>query len=153
MRQALLQQQQVNPARQPAAYIAAEEEHPRNGGWNKRMVQSKPIISQVLRSLRVQPGMTFALVLDIEQKLWVVESCPAGTHFWTLDQAAELPKGPRTHRALHEIVTLGRETLQIKLAQHATAGRMRSCTPLRDRSSTLLKEVPHAVIEWRAFVL
>ncbi len=97
-------------------------------GRNKRMVSSKPIINQVLRSLRVPPGMTYALVEDIERKLWVVESCPAGTHFWTLEQAAELPQGPRTHRALSEILNLGRETM--RLNQRAVV-RVPTAAPLR----------------------
>ena len=32
--------------------------------------------------------MTFALVEDVEKRLWVVESCPAGTQFWTVAQAS-----------------------------------------------------------------
>jgi hypothetical protein len=52
--------------------------------------------------------MTFALVEDIEQHVWIVESCPAGTQFWTIAQAAELPQGTRTRSALQAAVREGR---------------------------------------------
>jgi hypothetical protein len=97
------------------------------------MATPKPIIAQVLRTLRVPPGMIYALVADMEQNLWVVESCPAGTRFWTLEQAADLSQGPRTHRALQEILNLGR-TIQRRKQEELTAKKsLRSVAPLRAR--------------------
>ena len=97
------------------------------------MATPKPIIAQVLRSLRVPPGMIYALVNDIEQNLWVVESCPAGTRFWTLEQAVDLSQGPRTHRALQEILNLGR-TVQRKRREELLAQKsLPSVSPVRVR--------------------
>ena len=72
----------------------------------------KPIIARTYRTWRVPPGMIVALVQDMEHRLWVVESCPAGTQFWTLEQAAELKLGTHTRKALQEAVQLGRQTEQ-----------------------------------------
>ena len=95
------------------------------------MATPKPIIAQVLSTLRVPPGMIYALVVDLEQNLWVVESCPAGTRFWTLEQASELSQGPRTHRALQEILNLGRATQQRKQRELFAQQNARSAAPLR----------------------
>lgn len=76
-------------------------------------ISPKPVINQVVRTWRVQPGMTFAVVEDIEGRTWIVESCPAGTHFWSVAQAAELNPGLRTRRALQEAVLVGREHSQL----------------------------------------
>lgn len=71
-------------------------------------IAPKPIIKDALQTWRVMPGMTYALVLDIEQKVWIVESCPAGTHFWTVEQATQLSQGIRTRAALQEAIRAGR---------------------------------------------
>jgi hypothetical protein len=71
----------------------------------------RPIVARVIRKWEVPPGLTYALVVDVEGSVWVVEACPAGTHFWTLARAAELPRGDRTRSALNAAVRLGR-TLQ-----------------------------------------
>lgn len=67
----------------------------------------KPIIARVVQKWQVAPGMLFALVEDLERNTWIVESCPAGTHFWTVDQASRLPRGARTGLALQEAVQRG----------------------------------------------
>ena len=97
------------------------------------MVTPKPIIAQVLRSLRVPPGMVYALVNDLEQNLWVVESCPAGTRFWTLEQAADLSQGPRTHRALQEILNLGRATQRRRQVEVTAQESLRPFSPIHSR--------------------
>jgi hypothetical protein len=97
------------------------------------MATPKPIIANVLRTLRVPPGMIYALVTDMEQNLWVVESCPAGTRFWTLEQAADLSQGPRTHRALQEILNLGRTTQRRKQEEILAQKSLRAVAPLRVR--------------------
>jgi hypothetical protein len=94
------------------------------------MATPKPIIAQVLKSLRVPPGMIYALVADLEQNLWVVESCPAGTRFWTLEQAAELSYGTRTHRALQEILNLGRTTQRKKQAEMLVRKSVQTVAPV-----------------------
>ncbi|MCW3097743.1 MAG: hypothetical protein JWL77_3361 [Chthonomonadaceae bacterium] len=97
------------------------------------MATPKPIIAQVLRTLRVPPGMIYALVADMEQNLWVVESCPAGTRFWTLEQAADLSQGPRTHRALQDILNLGRTMQHRKQEAVAAKKSLQAVAPLRAR--------------------
>jgi hypothetical protein len=72
-------------------------------------ISPKPIISRTVQTWRVSPGMTFALVEDVEHRVWIVESCPAGTHFWTLAQAQQLPQGARTREALKAAIQAGRE--------------------------------------------
>lgn len=54
------------------------------------ILSPKPIIASVIQTWSVPPGMKIALVEDMERHLWIVESCPAGTHFWTLAQAQTL---------------------------------------------------------------
>jgi hypothetical protein len=71
-------------------------------------IAPKPIIADVLQTWRVPQGMVYSLVADVEQNVWIVESCPAGTHFWTVEQATQLPQGSRTRAALQEAVRLGR---------------------------------------------
>jgi len=53
--------------------------------------------------------MTFALVRDIEGQIWIVESCPVGTRFWTPEQAAELPQGRQTGSILQAALRGARE--------------------------------------------
>jgi hypothetical protein len=53
--------------------------------------------------------MTFAVAEDSEGRLWIEESCPVGTHYWTVEQAAELSSGCNTRYALDEAVALGRD--------------------------------------------
>ena len=72
-------------------------------------IAPKPVISQVVRTWCVQPGMTLAVAEDNQGRLWIEESCPVGTHFWTVEQAAELSLGCRTQAALQEAVALARE--------------------------------------------
>lgn len=109
------------------------------------MATPKPIIAQVLKSLRVPPGMIYALVADLEQNLWIVESCPAGTRFWTLEQAAELSHGPRTHRALQEILNLGRAAQRKSetpvQAEITPAPSVTAVAPLRMRQEVMTDRV------------
>ena len=79
----------------------------------------KPIIAHTHQTWRVPPGMTFALVEDIEGHVWFVESCPAGTQFWTLEQAEMLPQGVRTRQALQEALQAGQTLLKVKKQQEA----------------------------------
>jgi hypothetical protein len=72
-------------------------------------ISPKPNIRQVVRTWNVQPGMIFAVAEDTEGRLWIEESCPVGTHYWTVEQAAELLPGYSTRRALEEAVALGRD--------------------------------------------
>ncbi len=63
-------------------------------------IAPRPIIAQVAQTWRLPTGLTFALVRDIEGETWIVESCPAGTRFWTPEQAAMLPHGRQTGSVL-----------------------------------------------------
>lgn len=76
-------------------------------------IAPKPIISQVVRTWDVQPGMTYAVVEDIDGRLWIEESCPVGNHYWTVEQAASLPAGIRTRRALEEAIALACDRLSL----------------------------------------
>jgi hypothetical protein len=76
-------------------------------------ISPKPIITHVVQSWRVQPGMVFAVAEDAEGHVWIVESTPVGTHCWTVEQAMELPQGIRTRRVLREAIRLG-HSLQAK---------------------------------------
>jgi hypothetical protein len=72
----------------------------------------RPVIARVFKIWEAPPGLTYALVADVERNLWVVESCPAGTHLWTLAQAAELPRGRHTRGPLDCAVRMGRTLLR-----------------------------------------
>ena len=63
-------------------------------------IAPKPIIAQVVQTWRLAAGMSFTLVRDIEGAVWIVESCPAGTRFWTPEQAAQLSQGRHTGTAI-----------------------------------------------------
>ncbi len=84
-----------------------------------RIVQ-KPIIARVIQTWRVLPGMTFACVEDMEQNVWVVQSCPAGTQFWTVEQAENLPQGRQTGKILKTAIALGK-THERSLAERKAA--------------------------------
>ena len=60
----------------------------------------KPIIASVIQTWNVDPGMKIALVEDLECQTWIVESCPAGTHFWTPVQARSLSHTGRVGAAI-----------------------------------------------------
>ncbi len=75
-------------------------------------ISPKPVIANVIRVWEVPPGMTFSLIEDVERRVWIMESCPAGTHFWTVAQAAELPQGARTGAALQEILSAARQHIE-----------------------------------------
>src|SRR5689334_964981 len=85
-------------------------------------ISPKPIIARTVQTWRVPPGMTFALVEDVEHCIWIVESCPAGTHFWTVAQAEQLPQGARTRDALQAALRAAR-ALEREKAQHKPATR------------------------------
>ena len=76
-------------------------------------IAPKPNIRQVVRTWNVQPGMIFAVAEDTEGRLWIEESCPVGTHYWTEEQAAELLPGHSTRRALEEAVALIRDRVSL----------------------------------------
>lgn len=76
-------------------------------------IATKPILAQTLRTWRVEPGMIYAVGVDAEGKTWVVESCPVGTHYWTVSQAMQLPFGSRTRTALREAIALAKEREQL----------------------------------------
>lgn len=67
----------------------------------------KPEIARVVHQWNVVPGMTFSVVEDTEKNIWIAEACPVGTHYWTLEQAAELPQGTRTRAALQQAIRAG----------------------------------------------
>jgi hypothetical protein len=67
-------------------------------------ITRKPAVSRLVRKWTVQPGMSFAVVEDREGRLWIEESCPIGTHYWTVEQAAQLALGCRTQPALDEAI-------------------------------------------------
>ena len=72
-----------------------------------------PSIRLTLRKWSVDPGMSYAVVEDTEGRTWIEQSSPVGTQYWTVEQAAQLPTGHRTKRALDEAVALGCERLSL----------------------------------------
>ncbi len=98
-------------------------------------IAPKPIIARVVKTWRVPPGMTYALVEDMEQSVWVVQSCPAGTQFWTVAQAQDLPSGRYTRKSLREAIEMGKahENLlsERKAALLAEKSRVRPALPPR----------------------
>lgn len=70
-------------------------------------IAPKPMIARVVQTWDVPPGLKIALVEDVEKCVWIVESCPVGTQFWTLAQAQELPQSGRTGHALRAAVAAG----------------------------------------------
>lgn len=107
------------------------------------LLSPKPIISQVHRTWSVSPGMTFALVEDEERVLWVEESCPAGTHFWSLEQATVLPLGDRTRPVVAEAVLEGRRIEQARQHQPVVTPEIISkAQPVRTTSRRLVRCEP-----------
>ncbi|HLK56854.1 MAG TPA: hypothetical protein VKU00_09830 [Chthonomonadaceae bacterium] len=87
------------------------------------LISPKPIIARTHQTWRIPPGMVIALIEDLEHRLWVVETCPAGTQFWTLEQAADLELGTHTRGALQEAVRLGRQVQQAQAIASRRATR------------------------------
>ena len=87
------------------------------------LILPKPIIARTHRTWRVPPGMVIALVEDMEHRLWVVESCPVGTKFWTVEQAAQLELGTHTRTAFREAVELARQSKQVPTSASGSAVR------------------------------
>lgn len=67
----------------------------------------KPAIDRIVSTWTVEPGMEFALVIDVDRRVWIRQSCPVGTHFWTVGQAAELAFGIGAGAALLEAIRAG----------------------------------------------
>jgi hypothetical protein len=93
-------------------------------------IAPKPVISQIVRTWNIQPGMSFTVAEDVNGRLWIEESCPIGSHYWSVEQAAELTDHTRTGVALAEAVALCRErqaldrmpTLPVMDGEPAAAG-------------------------------
>ncbi len=64
---------------------------------------SRSLIVAVRKTWRVNPGMVYALVKIHDGSLKVVQSCPAGTMFWELDEVEGLLTGPKTQQIYSEI--------------------------------------------------
>ncbi|MBC7527504.1 MAG: hypothetical protein H7308_08125 [Chthonomonadaceae bacterium] len=92
-------------------------------------VSPKPIIGKAIQTWKVAPSMTYALVRDLEGTLWIVESCPVGTQFWTLEQAENLASGKRSRMALREAIVQGNLILREQSAKRLVEG-----TPARDNA-------------------
>lgn len=73
-----------------------------------------PTIARILRQWDTSMELSFLLVEDTLKRLWIVETCPTGTCFWTVAQAAKLPRGERTRMALYEAVQIGRRLERLR---------------------------------------
>ncbi len=95
--------------------------------------------------------MVFAVVEDLERAIWIVESTPVGTHCWTLEQAAELPQGLRTRRALKEAIALGRQLQRERAVAPAAAEdlRMPQMLPAFSGEETELDATPWPCAPYR----
>lgn len=87
----------------------------------------KPIIASVLQTWNVPPGLKIALVEDMERHLWIVESCPAGTHFWTLPQAQALTHSGRVGAALRAALSTAQ---QLPVIEKPVSKKTNSPVPL-----------------------
>lgn len=103
-------------------------------------IAPKPIIARVIKTWKVLPGMTFALVEDMEQSVWIVESCPAGTQFWTVEQSQNLPQGRHTGHALKAAIALGK-THERSLAERKAAF-FAAKTPIQPAEQVRRRTVP-----------
>ena len=77
-------------------------------------IAPKPIIARVAQTWDVPPGMKIALVEDVEKNVWIVESCPVGTHFWTLAQAQQLSHAGRAGQTLRAAIAAGNALLSAR---------------------------------------
>jgi hypothetical protein len=59
--------------------------------------------------------MSFSVAQDIDNRVWIVETCPAGTQFWTISQAAMLTGGEKTGDPLEAAISFGK-SMQARLA-------------------------------------
>ncbi len=80
-----------------------------------RSVSPRPVVVRIHHTWSITPGMSFSVAQDIDNRVWIVETCPAGTQFWTISQAAMLTGGEKTGDPLEAAISLGR-TLQARLA-------------------------------------
>lgn len=64
---------------------------------------SRSLIVAVRKTWRVNPGMVYALVKIHDGTLKLVQSCPAGTQYWNVDDAEALLTGERTMQIYSEI--------------------------------------------------
>ena len=101
-------------------------------------ISPKPLIAEVLQTWRIAPGMTFALISDYERRLWVQESCPVGSHFWTLEQAESLILGERTRTALKELIAVGHEYVERHRIEISRLDRVAAVGEHRPRRSEVL---------------
>ncbi len=83
-------------------------------------ISPRPTVFRVLRKWKLPPRMEFRLIEDIDRRLWICESCPAGEQFWTIAQATTLTYGSRSNRAVFELV---REAVQIAVRERRPAHR------------------------------
>ncbi len=80
-----------------------------------RSVSPRPVVVRVHQTWSITPGMSFSVAQDIDNRVWIVETCPAGTQFWTISQAGMLTGGEKTGDPLEAAIALG-GTLQARLA-------------------------------------
>jgi len=83
--------------------------------FEMRSVSPRPVVVRVHQTWSITPGMSFSVAQDIDNRVWIVENCPAGTQFWSLSQAAMLTGGEKTGDPLEAALSLGR-SLQARLA-------------------------------------
>ena len=102
------------------------------------VLSPKPLIAEVLQSWRIAPGMTFSLISDVERQLWVQESCPIGSHFWSLEQAQNLIVGERTGTALRELIEVGHEYIERQQVELTRANSKSVCGEHTPRRSEVL---------------
>ena len=72
-----------------------------------RPFSPRPVIVRVHHTWSITPGMSFSVVEDIERKVWIVESCPAGAQYWNLAQASMLTGGDKTGDPLEAAIVAG----------------------------------------------
>ena len=85
-------------------------------------VSPRPVVVKNHQTWTITPGMSYTVAQDIDNRVWIVEACPAGTQFWTLSQAGMLTGGDKTGDPLAAAIGYARE-LQKHLSQHSASRR------------------------------
>ncbi len=87
-----------------------------------RSISPRPVIVRNHKTWSITPGMSYTVSEDVNGIIWVAESCPAGTQFWTPEQVEMLSGGERTGDPIEAAATYGKQ-LQMKLKDRPVSRR------------------------------
>ena len=93
-----------------------------------------PSIHQVLATYELPMRTVVSLVEDMDAHLWVIESCPVGTKFWTVHQAKALDIPGKVGNAIRMAVRAAvrhQQMSRIPRVIHSHRNPILAETPLR----------------------